>query len=125
LYNHPNFPDGFLRTSVHQLAKYLLAYLNRGTLGQARILSEASIREMLTPQIETTGDEESAQGLVWHNQMMSSGEPVWQHTGGDPGINTLLYIDPASGRGVIVFANTWGAALDEVGERLFEDSARL
>lgn len=125
LYNHPNFPDGFLRTSVHQLAKYLLAYLNRGTLGQARILSEASIREMLTPQIETTGDEESAQGLVWHNQTMSSGEPVWQHTGGDPGINTLLYIDPASGRGVIVFANTWGAALDEVGERLFEDSARL
>ena len=121
LYNHPNFPDGFLRTSVHQLAKYQIAYLNGGSFGGRRILSEESIREMLTLQIPITDNEESVQGLVWWSREMPNGERVWQHSGGDPGINTLFYFHPLSGRGVIVFANTWGAGLGEVGERLFEE----
>jgi len=125
LYNHPNFPDGFLRTSVHQLARYQMAYLSGGSLGGREILSEVSIREMLTPQMTIPGNGGRGQGLVWRSQELSNGERVWGHTGGDPGINTLLHFDPLSGRGVIVFANTWGAELAEVCERLFEEVERL
>lgn len=124
-YNHPNFPDGFLRTSVHQLARYQIAYLSGGSLGGRGILSEASIREMLTPQMTITDDGESGQGLVWYSHELSNGERVWRHTGGDPGINTLFDFHPSSGRGVILFANTWGAGLAEVGERLFEEMGHL
>jgi len=56
---------------------------------------------------------------------ISNGELVWEHGGADPGINTLLQFQPSSGRGVIVFANTYGAGLAEVGERLFEEMQRL
>jgi hypothetical protein len=63
--------------------------------------------------------------LVWWSQDLSSGECVWRHTGGDPGINTLFDFQPSTGRGVIVFANTWGAGLGEVGERLFEEMGQL
>ena len=64
---------------------------------------------------------ENVRGLVWRSHELSNGERAWRHTGGDPGINTLFDFHPPSGRGVIVFANTWGAGLGEVGERLFEE----
>ncbi len=126
LYNHPNFPDGFLRTSVRQLADYQIAYLSGGSVGGREIVSERSIQEMLTPRLTTTRrGQRRGQGLVWWSQYLSSGELVWRHTGGDPGINTLFDFQPSTGRGVIVFANTWGAGLGEVGERLFEEMGQL
>jgi CubicO group peptidase (beta-lactamase class C family) len=118
LYNHPNYPDGFLRTSVHQLAQYLLAYLNNGAINRRRSLAEETVREMLRPlyfEVDSNGHE-LRQGLVWRER-----DGVWGHSGGDPGINTLLIFNPSSGNGVIVFVNTWGAELSEVGERLFEE----
>jgi CubicO group peptidase (beta-lactamase class C family) len=118
LYNHPNFPDGFLRTSVHQLAQYLLAYLNNGSINGRRILAEGTIGEMLRPlYLEVDYNlRELRQGLVWHER-----GGVWGHSGSDPGINTLLRFNPSSGNGVIVFVNTYGAELGEVGERLFKE----
>jgi CubicO group peptidase (beta-lactamase class C family) len=127
LYNHPNFPDGFLRTSVHQLARYQIAYLAGGSLGGERILSDVSIRDMLLSGRAAAGpsDSQAVQGLVWASHELSNGERVWGHPGEDPGIETLFDFHPSSGRGVIVFANTWGAELAEVGERLFEEAERL
>ena len=102
-----------------------MAYLSSGSLGGREILSEVSIHEMLTPQMTIPGNGGRGQGLVWRSQERSNGERVWGHSGGDPGINTLLHFDPSSGRGVIIFANTWGAELAEVRERLFEEVERL
>ena len=121
LYNHPNFPDGFLRTSVHQLAKYQLAYLNGGALDGKRILSESSVREMLSPLFPTPDRPGLEQGLVWWRRELPSGDFVWEHAGGDPGINTIFSFDPSSGHGVIVFANTWGAQLREASDRLLQE----
>jgi len=125
LYNHPNFPDGFLRSSIHQLARYQIAYLNGGSLGGDRILSEASVGEMLTPQVAGAGDENKGQGLVWYSHELSNGERIWRHSGGDPGVSTLFDFQPSSGHGVIVFANTWGAELPELGAHLFEEMGNL
>jgi CubicO group peptidase (beta-lactamase class C family) len=116
LYNHPNYPDGFLRTSVHQLTQYLLAYLNDGSINGRRILAGGTIREMLQPQYPEVDSNlrKLRQGLVWHEH-----GGVWGHSGGDPGINTLLNFSPSSGNGFIIFVNTWGAELREVGESVF------
>jgi CubicO group peptidase (beta-lactamase class C family) len=117
-YNHPNYPDGFLRTSVHQLTQYLLAYLNDGSINGRRILAGGTIREMLRPQYREVDSNlpKLRQGLVWHEH-----GGVWGHSGGDPGINTLLNFNPSSGNGFIIFVNTWGAELGEVGERLLKE----
>ena len=126
LYNHPNFPDGFLRTSVNQLGRYALAYLNGGAFEGARILKKDTVDQMLHP-IFTAADEEGeyGQGLVWYERVLSNGEHVWGHSGGDPGINTRLEFKRDSGHGVIVFTNTWGAELNEVCDRLFEEIERI
>jgi CubicO group peptidase (beta-lactamase class C family) len=121
LYNHPNFSDGFLRTSVHQLAKYQLAYLNGGALDGKRILSESSVQEMLSPLFPDPDYPGYEQGLVWWRRELPSRDFVWEHSGSDPCINTILCFDPSSGHGVILFANTWGAELREASDVLLQE----
>jgi hypothetical protein len=120
LYNHPNFPDGFLRTSVRQLSKYLIAYLSNGSLNGRRILSQDSIDEMLRSRYAASAAVN--QGLVW-TERVSTGR--WGHNGSDPGVNTLLSFVRSSGRGVIIFANTFGAALAELEARIFDEIESL
>jgi CubicO group peptidase (beta-lactamase class C family) len=125
LYNHPNFPDGFLRTSLNQLARYALAYLNGGTFDGVRILGKDTVQKMLRPVFSVVDEYgEIQQGLVWYERVLVNGRRVWGHSGGDPGINTRLEFMPESGQGVIVFTNTWGAELSDVCDRLFDEIER-
>ena len=121
LYNHPNYPDGFLRTSVRQLARYTRAYLNGGLLGENRILAETTVREMLTPQ---RTEEGLAQGLTWYATRRFDGEWAWGHSGGDPGVNTDVRMLPSRGVAAIAFANTHGIRPGEITERLLEEALK-
>jgi CubicO group peptidase (beta-lactamase class C family) len=100
IYDHPNFADGFLRSSVAQLVNFQIAAI-RG--------------EMLNDD----------QGIIWHRRTLPNGPEVLGHGGGDPGISTSFDFDPASGDGVIIFANIWGVSLDEISTRLFAELKNL
>lgn len=116
LYNHPNYPDGFLRTSVVQLSRYARAYLHGGALGNRRVLSERTVNEMLTPQF-TEGQR--VQGLTWYASAKAiRGRRAWGHGGSDPGINTDLRIIPEEGIGAIAFMNTNGVRPDQITEQV-------
>ncbi|MFQ5791117.1 MAG: serine hydrolase domain-containing protein [Acidobacteriota bacterium] len=116
LYNHPNFPDGFLRTSVNQLTRYMLAYLNGGSYQGKRVLEESSIRNMLTVHFGESG------GLCWFARRLGDGELFWGHGGSDPGVNTRIDFRSADGLGAIVFTNTNGAEPQKLNERLIQEA---
>jgi hypothetical protein len=61
----------------------------------------------------------SGHGITWHKRELPGGTKVWGHGGGDPGVSTLFDLQPDTGDGVIVFANTHGASLDEMSAHLF------
>jgi len=128
LYSFPNFPDGLLRTSVHQLARFLMAHINNGSYHDKRILQESTVREILTSQLDPSmlPDEGKGLGLTWYQFRLDSGDLVWGHTGGDPGITTRMLFRPIDGVGVIVFTNTgWGWGLEEIAKRLFQEAPIL
>ncbi|MFT5401168.1 MAG: CubicO group peptidase (beta-lactamase class C family) [Gammaproteobacteria bacterium] len=112
IYDHPNFGDGFLRTSVSQLVNYQLAMLHNGEWNGRRILASSSIKKMLAVR-------DGEHGITWNRRALQGGPHVWGHGGGDPGISTAFDFDTEKGDGVIIFANTWGASLDELSIRLF------
>lgn len=121
-YNHPNYPDGFLRTSVHQLERYIQAYLNGGILGDTRILTESTVAEMLSVQL--LNEDDRAQGLTWYAHD-HGGAWAWGHGGSDPGVNNDIRMLPERGLGVIVLTNTNGIRPAELTDRLLDEALKL
>jgi CubicO group peptidase (beta-lactamase class C family) len=120
LYGFPTYPDGALRTSVNQLARFLLAYVHDGSYGGARVLAADTVRLMLTPQAATTPH----QGLCWATTR-KRGQRHWGHDGADPGIRTTMSFRASDGVGAIVFVNGAGVDLSKINGRLFEEASRL
>ncbi|HUF82506.1 MAG TPA: serine hydrolase domain-containing protein, partial [Burkholderiales bacterium] len=103
LYNHPNYPDGFLRTSVHQLCRYAQAYLGEGRYGGNQLLRAETIQRMF--EVES-GDETRVMGLTWNAQRRAGRDLLWGHGGSDPGINANLRLRFEDGVAAVVLMNT-------------------
>lgn len=89
LYSYPTLADGMVRTSIHQLANFMIAMMNGGRFRGARLLEERTVEEML-----------SGKGLCWFR----SGD-YWGHDGSDPGCETEMLFNPTTKVGFIIFAN--------------------
>ena len=114
IYDNPNFADGFLRTSVTELANFQLMLIARGVFNGHRLLEEKTVRQMF-----------AGHGITWRERELPDGAKVWGHSGGDPGVSTLFDFQPDTGDGVIIFANTHGASLDETSAYLFSNLEEL
>lgn len=121
IYNHPNYPDGFLRTSVRQLARYTHAYLNGGISGDTRILEGSTVAEMLRAHVT---HEDVLQGLPWVS-FEAIGERAWGHSGSDPGVNTDVRMLPERGVAAIAFTNTNGVRPTEITTMLLQEARDL
>ena len=114
-YGYPDYPCGQLRTSVSQLGRFLALYMNGGSYRGVRLLGQATVTQMLTPQI---GPLDPTQGLIWYWE----GDLVG-HNGGDLGVTTHMWYDPVTEAGAIVLANRkLGSALLNVRARLLEEA---
>lgn len=120
-YSFYNIPDGLVRTSAEQLARHLIAHIRGGEIDGERILSESTVEEILTSQLDAAmmEDEGRLQGLTWRRQTFEAGM-AWGHSGADPGVRTQMMFSPETGRGVILFTNR-AARVAPVLERLLEE----
>jgi CubicO group peptidase (beta-lactamase class C family) len=115
IYGYPDYPDGLLRTSAAQLARFLMAFIGFGEYRGTRILQPESVAEMRRPQIE---EIYPGQGLIWFYEAGPEGTSLLGHDGGDLGVATLMFFDPETEVGVILLDNgeAWP---NEVMDRLF------
>lgn len=101
-YSFPNYPDGTLRTSVNQLARILLAYMNAGKVGETRFLQAQSVEQVFTPPYPS----DPSQGLCWMKTVDRNNNILWGHGGGDPGVGTAIFFRPDDKLGMVIFLNT-------------------
>ena len=126
-YGYPDYPDGALRTTARDLGAHLGMAMAGGEWNGVRLLSEASARSMLRPQIPGI---EPGQGLIWYRFHLH-GRTLIGHNGGDQGVATAAFFEPDTGVGVIVLGNgNWRTdgsrwPLQQIMERLFEDADAL
>jgi len=110
-YGFADYPNGQLRSTILDLGNFMLAYLNGGTLGFNTILSPNTVNDMLSFQVPLL---DTTQGLNWYREKLyySAGEAMlWGHSGGEKGVNTHLYLDPANDIGICVLTNGEGDGL--------------
>jgi CubicO group peptidase (beta-lactamase class C family) len=97
-------PAGVIVSSAEDMARYMIAHLQDGRYGEARILEESTARQMHTPHFgvdERLGGWAHGFMLEWHGD-----DPLIGH-GGDTGYfhsNMMLY--PAAGVGLFVSYNS-------------------
>ncbi len=108
LYGFPTYPDGCLKTSSADYARFMMAMINNGKYDDARILREDTVAEMLRAHYPDLSD---VQGLTWNLKApeelrVDCGDQfIPGHTGGDPGIITVAFFSQAEKRGLVLFIN--------------------
>jgi CubicO group peptidase (beta-lactamase class C family) len=121
-YCYPDYPDGQLRTSASQLARFLVAFIQFGQSGGVQILTKATVEEMRKQQ------PSSQEGLMWETETIG-GKQLMGHGGSDLGVSTMMLFDPTTGAGFVVLTNgnvygngdaTQIQALEEVYAKILE-----
>jgi len=124
-YGYADYPDGQLRCSVADLARFLAAISNQGQLGEVQILKPETVAEMLSPQFSSV---DKGQLVFWYESTVA-GRAVIAHNGGDKGVATQMVFSPETGIGVIVLTNTdWenlGGTYDAIADFLFDTAEEL
>jgi CubicO group peptidase (beta-lactamase class C family) len=107
-------PAGSVWSSVGDMAKWARFILDSGRVGGNRLLSEASFREVLSPQVVAPREMYSTMtlvrphfftyGLGWflHDYQ---GQAVAMHTGSIDGMSAILGLIPDRRLGMVVLAN--------------------
>jgi CubicO group peptidase (beta-lactamase class C family) len=110
-YGYADYPDGQLRSSVRNMANWLLAYTNEGHFITESILSQDMTNESLSVHYGTD------QGYIWYSFEVD-GDVVWGHNGGDLGVTTDIIVNPQEEIAVAIISNgeEW---LDELVEEVY------
>jgi CubicO group peptidase (beta-lactamase class C family) len=109
-YNTVAYPVGWLRSSAHDLAHLLLAYMNEGVYDGARILSSDAIDKTLEVQNPASGV-----CLIWYKWL---GE-WYGHDGAGTGFSSRVEFNREDKTGIIILANLQTDAIHP-GGRIFE-----
>jgi len=120
-YGYPDYPNGALRSSAADMARYMLAVVQDGSLDGAQVLSEESVNQMFAQQIPNI---DTRQGLFWYKSN-GYGQNVFGHEGGDYGVATSMHVDLENDVGIVVMANTdWNPkvtnSLNKIQAKLFD-----
>ncbi|MCB0706282.1 MAG: serine hydrolase [Saprospiraceae bacterium] len=111
-FGFPDYPDGLLRTSITDVANYLLAYVGDGAFYDRQLVQPATIAEAWSDQIPDITDR---QGLIWYQEYLFHDNGIawlWGHNGGELGTTADIYMDPATGIGLAVLGNGEGDNLE-------------
>jgi len=124
LYGFYNYPDGLVRTTIADLARFVAATIPGPTTAKP-LLSPETRQEVFRDQIPGIRTDGREQGFGWRRTESKTLGVVWGHGGADPGIRAHVLHRPEDGVTVIVMSNA--LVVEEfrpILELLFSEGAR-
>jgi len=120
--NVAGWPDGFMFSSVNDLARFAIAFMDGGKIDGRQVLTTSVITKLSTPYADIHsrfGFEKGryGYGLFVHDHR---GVRVIWHAGLIPGFGALLQMVPTERFAVIVLANKSGSLLNRTAEKAME-----
>ena len=97
-YGYANYPDGSLRTSANELARFLAAYLAQGQAYGSRLLEPSTLALMFS------GNHFGGH-LCWGTRTLPDGRSVILHSGADAGVSSVIAFESSSRVGVVCVRN--------------------
>ncbi len=115
-------PAGGIVSNAPELIRFGVMHLRHGALGDRRVISEASAREMATPRVEA--DYEYRRGLGWAMRSLGGLQTI-EHGGGTNGFLSRLILIPEKNYAIAVLTNgefgtpLYGAVIERALEQRF------
>ncbi len=108
-YGFPDFPDGQLRTTVKDYLKFIQLILNNGKIKDKQFIDKEIIELFYTVQYPEIN---KYQAISWNYNEFENFlyyvlmRRLPSHTGGDPGVATVVTYDPKNKIAAVVFMNS-------------------
>ena len=108
-YGFPDFPDGQLRTTTEDYLKFVKLILNKGKIDEQQFIEKEIIQLFHTVQFP---DVHKYQAVAWNYDEFENRlyyflmKRLPSHTGGDPGVATVVSYDPVNKIAAVVFMNS-------------------
>lgn len=110
-YHSITYPDGGLITNINDLSKYLTELI-KGYNGKGTLLTVESYKEYFKPQLTAQNFTERNEQNPY-SESYNTGAFIGYgytgfigHTGGDPGVMSIMFFDPKNNLGRIMIFNT-------------------
>jgi len=116
-HNPSQLPSGSMFASAEDLGRFLIAQLNGGRYGNTQLLSAAGVAAMQVPGTERGAA--GGYGFGWVIAPVGEVPAVW-HDGVNANAHTLLLMQPAARRGVVLLTNSFGIVAYESAYRELE-----
>ena len=120
-------PAGFAYTTVHDLARFAIAFMNGGRIDGKQVLSPSAIATLSKPYVDVPSPWPLSGGLYLGEKygyglfiQEHRGVHVIQHGGIIPGFGALLVMVPEHRFAVVVLANKTASILGRTAERAME-----
>ncbi len=101
-YNRAHTPSSNLHSNVEDMARWMMANLNRGELDGKRILKRSTYDLMWAPVAQTAPGQHV--GISWFLGQLE-GEKTVTHSGADDGFGTNLILVPEKKLGIVYMTN--------------------
>lgn len=122
--NAASWPAGSIFSSVLDLSRFVIAFMNGGRIDGRQVLPPAVITRLSTPYVAIPGEADSryGYGLIVRNYR---GVRMLQHGGSRTGYGSLIWMAPDERCAVIVLANRSGAGMSRTAEKAMETMIAL
>jgi CubicO group peptidase (beta-lactamase class C family) len=113
--NVGNWPAGSVFSSVEDLSRFVVAFMNGGVLDGRQVLAPGVVARMSTPRIEVPGSEPRSYsyGLMTG---VNQGVRMVEHGGSRSGYGSLIRMAPERRAAVVILANRSGSSLPKTAE---------
>ncbi|WP_090673414.1 serine hydrolase [Paenibacillus tianmuensis] len=107
---------GFLKSTIRDMLRYTEIFRTGGMVGEQRILSAASVDQMVKPHVRVTANSFYGYGLEIHPDY--HGLSLVEHSGGLKSISAEMFIAKETGLTGMILNNTGNAPSSEMLSRL-------
>jgi CubicO group peptidase (beta-lactamase class C family) len=116
--NVGNWPAGSIFSSVNDLSRFVIAFMNGGQIEGKQVLSPPLIKQLSSPQADQPGSEwKYGYGLAIGK---NRGVRMVEHSGGRSGYGSLIRMAPDHRFAVIILVNRSGGSLNKTAEKAME-----
>jgi CubicO group peptidase (beta-lactamase class C family) len=107
---HIIYPSASMRTSVEDYSHFIIAHMNRGKYKDVRILNQTTV-ELMHTAYYPKDNYKSNYGLGWIVDKTFFGKEKIGHSGGWPGVHTLVSMRLQNNIAIIIFTNCFDSEL--------------